>query len=276
MNKSANSKRYNGDPRDTVRFWTEGARPTICVWEITLKCNLACKHCGSRAGPERLDELSTEEALKTVHYLHEAGVKEVILIGGEAYLRDDWLDIAAEITGLGMRCTMVTGGFQFDAFHLQEALAVGIEIIGISIDGIATTHDHLRGKIGSFEAAVKTARLVRSSGVIGLTINSQVNALSMPELFRLAELVVEVGASAWQLQVTVALGRAADRPEMLMQPYQMRELLPMLHRIKTDILDPANVQLFLGNNIGYFASCAMAEKWAMSGRVVWLAALLSG
>jgi MoaA/NifB/PqqE/SkfB family radical SAM enzyme len=39
------------------------------VWELTLRCDLACDHCGSRAGKARPDELSTDEALDVVRQL---------------------------------------------------------------------------------------------------------------------------------------------------------------------------------------------------------------
>jgi MoaA/NifB/PqqE/SkfB family radical SAM enzyme len=38
------------------------------------------------------------------------GVFEVTVIGGEAYLRDDWLQIVRAIRDGGMRCSMTTGG----------------------------------------------------------------------------------------------------------------------------------------------------------------------
>jgi MoaA/NifB/PqqE/SkfB family radical SAM enzyme len=67
------------------------------VWELTLQCDLACRHCGSRAGRKRPDELSTEEALDLVRQMAELGTKEVTLIGGEAYLREDWVTVAKAI-----------------------------------------------------------------------------------------------------------------------------------------------------------------------------------
>lgn len=85
-------------------------RTSYAVWEITLKCNLACSHCGSRAGQARHQELSTAEALNLVQQLAEVGIKEVTLIGGEAFLRPDWLVIAKAITDAGMLCGMTTGG----------------------------------------------------------------------------------------------------------------------------------------------------------------------
>jgi len=34
------------------------------VWELTLACNLRCKHCGSIAGSKRPDELSLDECMR--------------------------------------------------------------------------------------------------------------------------------------------------------------------------------------------------------------------
>ena len=38
-----------------------GFAPRACVWELTLACNLRCKHCGSFAGSRRDDEMTLEE-----------------------------------------------------------------------------------------------------------------------------------------------------------------------------------------------------------------------
>src|SRR5262245_24157002 len=76
-------------------------RPAYAVWEVTLRCDLACRHCSSRAGHARPDELSTEEALNLVAQMAALGVAEVTLIGGEAYLRPDWLSIVTAIRDSG-------------------------------------------------------------------------------------------------------------------------------------------------------------------------------
>jgi hypothetical protein len=85
-------------------------RPNYAVWELTLACDLACRHCGSRAGRERPDELGTAEAIDLVEQMRDLGVKEVALIGGEAYLHDGWLDVIRAIRRCGMQSTLVTGG----------------------------------------------------------------------------------------------------------------------------------------------------------------------
>lgn len=261
---------YDGDPRHLVRWHgrTPGEPPRVVVWEITLACDLACSHCGSRAGRARANELSTSEALDLVDQFSALGLREVILIGGEAYLRDDWADIAHAIRQAGMVCTMVTGGRHFDALRIEQALAAGVQHIGVSLDGLADTHDALRGP-GSFDHAMATARRIADTRTIGLSVNTQINRLSMPELPAIADLLVRTGVHAWQLQLTVALGRAADRPALLLQPYHLLDLFPLLHAIKRDTLDPAGVQLFCGNNIGYFGPYERELRYGGQGGHVW-------
>jgi hypothetical protein len=50
---------------DEVRA-VDSVRPIYAVWEITRRCDLACQHCGTRAGHARSDELDTEECLDLV------------------------------------------------------------------------------------------------------------------------------------------------------------------------------------------------------------------
>src|SRR6516225_208892 len=98
---------------DMARGVDRAARPSYAIWEVTLRCDLACTHCSSRAGRARESELSTREALDLVDQLAELGVLEVTLIGGEAYLREDWTEIVRAVRDRGMECTMVTGGRAF-------------------------------------------------------------------------------------------------------------------------------------------------------------------
>ena len=84
--------------------------PYYAVWEITLACNLKCAHCGSRAGKKRDREMTTDECFRVVDQLADLGVQDVTLIGGEAYLRDDWDAVLRRIADRGMRPSIATGG----------------------------------------------------------------------------------------------------------------------------------------------------------------------
>ncbi|MEH2365344.1 nif11-class peptide radical SAM maturase 3 [Nostoc sp.] len=225
-------------------------RKSYAVWEITLKCNLACSHCGSRAGHERANELSPEEALDLVKQMAEVGIKEVTLIGGEAFLRPDWLEIAKAINEAGMLCGMTTGGYGISLETAQKMKSAGIRTVSVSIDGLEATHDRLRGKKGSWKYAFKTMSHLREVG-ISFGCNTQINRLSAPEFPCIYECIRDVGARAWQVQLTVPMGNAADNADILLQPHELLDIYPMLARVARRAYQEG-VQLQAGNNIGYY------------------------
>lgn len=233
----------------TVRA-VDAVRPIYCVWELTLACDLACRHCGSRAGKARPDELSTEEALDLVRQLAELGVKEISLIGGEAYLRDDWVEVIAEITRRGMIANLTTGGRGMSAERARAAYAAGLRDASVSLDGLEATHDRLRGVEGSFRSALQAMRHLTEAGV-RVNNNTQVNRLTMPDLPALLEVMIENGSHAWQIQLTVPMGRAVDEPDVLLQPYDLLELFPLLPKLK-ERADEAGLFIWRGNSLGYF------------------------
>jgi radical SAM protein with 4Fe4S-binding SPASM domain len=234
------------DARDVDRAW----RPTYAVWELTLRCDLACGHCGSRAGRTRPDELDTTECLDLVAQLAAMGVLEVTVIGGEAYLRDDWLKIVRAIRDSGMRCSMTSGGRGITAELARAAAEAGLQSTSVSIDGNEATHDRLRGVAGAHRSALAAAAHLKAAG-IGLGVNTQINRLSMRELPDVLEAIIALGARAWQIQLTVAMGRAADDPDVLLQPEDLLELFPLLVKLKARC-NEAGVALWPGNNVGYF------------------------
>ena len=162
-------------PKRPVRMLTDAdttPRPVYVVWEITMKCDQPCQHCGSRAGAVRENELSTEEAFAIAESLGRLGTREVTLIGGEAYLRPDVYDIVRKLAGLGMRVTMQTGGRAFTKERARAFRDAGLAGIGVSIDGPARVHDRLRGNLGSHAAAVQSLDNAREVGM-ALSANSQ-------------------------------------------------------------------------------------------------------
>lgn len=238
------------------------ARPIYAVWEITLACDLACRHCGSRAARARPDELTTAECLELVDQLAELGVREVSLIGGEAYLRADWCDIIRRIVERGMSALLTTGGRGLTPELARDAAAAGLGTASVSIDGNEATHDRLRGVKGSHAAALSAMRNLRDAG-IPISANTQINRLSMPELSDVLETIIRNGAHSWQIQITVAMGRAADEPEMLLQPYDLLTLFPLLGELKQRCTD-AHLVLWPGNNIGYFGPFETALRGTMA------------
>jgi len=234
---------------ETVRP-ADRVRPIYAVWELTLRCDLGCHHCGSRAGHAREGELSTEQCLDVVSQLADLGVREVTLIGGEAYLHPGWLEIVRAIRARGMDATMTTGGRGMNRERAEAAAAAGLMSCSVSVDGPEAVHDRLRGLSGSHRAARAALANLRAAGVL-VSANTQINRETWRRLPEVLELLIEHGAHAWQLAMTVPMGRAADHPELLLQPYELLDVFPALAELNLRA-QAANIRMLAGNNVGYF------------------------
>ncbi len=224
--------------------------PAYVVWELTLRCDHACTHCGSRASAPRKDELSTSEALEVADQLAELGAREVVLIGGEAYLHDGFLQIAARLRELGMQVVMTTGGRGINAKLARSMAKAGIARVSVSIDGLQETHDLMRNLRGSFDCGLRALGHLRDAG-IRVSANTNVNRLNREDLESLYEVLRQAGVTSWQVQLTTPLGRAADRPQMVLQPYDLLELMPRIAALKARGLREG-LLIAPGNNLGYF------------------------
>jgi radical SAM protein with 4Fe4S-binding SPASM domain len=224
--------------------------PAYVVWELTLRCDQPCAHCGSRAGKERPDELSTEKALTVVDELADMGAREVVLIGGEAYLHPGFLDVARRLRERGVNPVMTTGGRGITAERARDMNDAGISLVSVSVDGLAREHNLIRKAPGSFESALAALSHLRDAG-IKVAANTNINRVNAPVLEPLFELLADQGIRAWQVQITVPLGRAADRPQMLLQPYDLLDVVPRVARLK-ELAFSRGITLMPGNNLGYF------------------------
>ena len=193
----------------------------------------------------------------------DLGVREVTVIGGEAYLREDWTEIIRAIRARGMTCTMTTGGRGLDAARVAAAKEAGLQSVSVSVDGLEATHDMLRGVSGSYRSAMDAIGNLRAAR-IPVACNTQIGRQSLHEIEALFDLLVAAGIHSWQIQLTVAMGRAADEPALLLEPWQVLEVMPMVARCHEKALPPR--WHLAGNNIGYFgptrACCAAAAAWA--------------
>jgi len=145
---------------------------------------------------------------------------------------------------------MTTGGRGLTLERAKRARDAGMRSVSVSIDGLEATHDRLRGVRGSFASAIEAIANVRAVGLLA-SVNTQICRTNLDEIPSVFERLADAGATAWQMQITAAMGRAADQPELLLEPYQMLDVLPMLAALKLRG-DARGVRLWPGNNIGYF------------------------
>ncbi len=208
-------------------------KPIYAVWEITLRCDHACAHCGSRAARARPDELTFAELKAVGDALAELGCREVTLIGGEAYLHPDAVALTRHLKGLGLWVGMQTGGRGLTEPICRALAEAGMDAIGVSLDGPPEVHDVLRAARGSQTSAERALQIAASLG-LPITVNTQLNALTLPHLRWQYERMVALEVRAWRLQLTVPMGRAADHFDWILQPYQLLEALDTMAELQLD------------------------------------------
>lgn len=233
-------------------------RPRYAVWELTLRCDLACHHCGSRAGRARQDELTLNEALELVDQLAELGVAEVTLIGGEAYLYEGWLEVVRRIRARKMVCTMTSGGRGITPDLARAAAEAGLCGVSISIDGTRKTHDALRGLDGAYDSALQAYASLKAAG-IPVAMNTNINRRNLDQIEEIFDLAVQQECHGWQVFLTVPMGRAADTEDLVLQPIDLLSVMPRITAL-SEKAQAAGMRLLPGNNLGYFGPSERALR----------------
>lgn len=184
-------------------------------WELTLACNLRCNHCASAAGLPRHNELTKEEALKICDQFPELLVQEVNFTGGEPLLSPYWAEIALYLKDLGISTNIITNGLALDPKIVSQMKNVGISDVGISLDGLETTHDHIRGHKGSFKQVLRSIELLQQENIRIIVITT-VNNLNIDELPAILHLLQSVGIQYWRVQPLIPTGRANNFKKLYM------------------------------------------------------------
>lgn len=162
----------------------------VVIWNLVRRCNLTCKHCYSiSADKDFPGELSTQEVFRAMDDLKAARVPVLILSGGEPLLRPDIFDIARRAKAMGFYVGLSSNGTLVNGENAQAIAETGFDYVGISLDGIKTTHDRFRHKQGAFDAALNGVRLCREAGAkVGIRFTlAQENAHDFPALLDLME-----------------------------------------------------------------------------------------
>ncbi len=223
-------------------------RPRCCVFELTLACNARCTHCGSSAGEPRDDELSSTEALDVIEQLAGLGCESVTLSGGEPLLRKDWPELAGAVRRLGMRADLITNGLMVP--ELVKAIAEAqFSSVTFSVDGPTEVHERLRNVSGGLCRLLKGARALAGHGVrVGAV--TQVNKLNLDRLDDTHEILTANGFEAWQVQLTVPQGRAAEAGSGLcLAPRE----LPRLEAKLLELFAATPLLMQPADNIGYMS-----------------------
>lgn len=130
--------------------------------EPTIRCNLKCKMCyQGQTRALRRSELATDEVLEVYDKLKEK-VKEIKLVGGEPFVRQDIFKLVEFWDKNQKRIILQTNCTLLDEKTVGELKKYKqVTDILTSLDGPREMHDAIRGVAGSFDKLKKAIGLIQ-------------------------------------------------------------------------------------------------------------------
>lgn len=237
---------------------------TSCNWELTLRCTLNCLHCGSRAGRARANEQTLDECFAVADQLIALGCREMTLIGGEVFLVAGWDKLSAYLTDHGMRVNIVTNGYRLGAPEVEQIKRAKLTNVGISIDGMQTNHNRIRGRADAFARVRRTLDTLNDAGISTAAVTSLMN-FNCADLERLYEFLLKHGVALWQLQLVNSMGNLAGKDEFAVSRRQVRRII----RFIRDKSLERKMSIVAADSIGYFDDDETRIRGASSPLPYW-------
>jgi radical SAM protein with 4Fe4S-binding SPASM domain len=184
-------------------------------WEATLRCNLACRHCGSdcvRDDSTRDREIPgamIKGELKSIAARYPPRDCTFAIIGGEPLVRDDVIDVGAYAAGLGYNWGITTNGMLLSRSTIARLKNADLKTISVSLDGIETDHDRLRNCPGSFKIVTAAIRdLLEDPFFVKFDVICCVSRINVDRLEAFMEELVRLRIPAARFTPVFSRGRA--------------------------------------------------------------------
>lgn len=228
-------------------------QPVTAVWEVTMGCNMRCKHCGSSCAQPLPDELTTGEALDIIGQLSAIGLRWITLSGGEPLTRCDLPILIRRFAENKIAVNIITNGWLL-ANKARSLCESGVSTVAVSLDGPREIHDMIRmpGSYERSEAGIcEVQRYKKSVGVV-TTITRQ----NLSHLQELREDLIRMGVDSWQVQIGLPMGNLKERPDWLITPPEVDDIINFCY----DTMKDGRIRIYPADCIGYFNKLEQAVR----------------
>lgn len=162
--------------------------PRLMVFEVTVRCNLRCTMC-YLTEEIRTSKPASELTLDQIGaILADIDIRDVNLVGGEVFIRQDIFDILALLRDNGRHCpTLTTNGTLLSPHRAKRLVPFMLDgtvgSLTFSIDGPEEIHDAVRGE-GTFRRTLAGMRNVLAAAEeAGQALPQQFNVNIAPSEF---------------------------------------------------------------------------------------------
>ncbi len=198
-----------------------GSAPLKVGFEITYRCNSRCRQCSRwQIDPKQREaELNTREIKDVIDQIAAFPIPGISFSGGEPLLREDFGEIVEYSKQSGIPLlSLSTNGHRLADPGIRKLLLENFNRVHISIDGLSSTHDRLRGLPGSFDRVVAAVELLvaerAGAAKPDIIINFTISPDNYREIVAIAQLTQQIGADHLNFQPVHQIASAnLGRPE---------------------------------------------------------------
>ncbi len=192
--------------------------------DLTSKCNLNCKHCGSISVEDK-NELTINEIRDVIKEISGFKPERIVFSGGEPLLKKGIFDLLEYTHELGINTYMPSNGTLITSDIAKKLKKVNLGGIVISLDGNEEIHDKIRGKKGTFEKAINAIKYLVDEG-LKVTIKLTVMKWNMDQYKYLVDLTKELGVEEFALKRYIPAGKMkVNKKELLVAPEEYKEVV---------------------------------------------------
>lgn len=209
-------------------------------FELTDRCNLSCRHCGSGCSGKKdhfLDAGRVMKVLEEVSGACDAREVMICLTGGEPLLHPALTEIIRSARELGFPVGITTNGTLIDETMADQLAEAGLLTAAVSLDGIGEAHDAFRGRKGAFSGAVRGLLALKKAGVQtqALTVVQKENLHQLEEI---RSFLGGIGVDSWRLTNMDPIGRAKEQSRLLLDGRDLRDLFEFIREQRSGGEDP--------------------------------------
>jgi len=210
-----------------------GRRQFLLQWHLTAKCEESCRHCYMHDSPTYDSELKNElspEACRQVlddftRTVRGWGVEARInFSGGDPLLRKDLLGLVKEASARGFFVGILGNPHLLTEKTALKLKNAGVSRYQISLDGLETTHDSLRGRKGAFRDALRAISILNKVGLTSVVMFT-LSRLNASELIPVIRLCARKNVRIFDFARLVPAGTGKALKNEMLGADEYRELL---------------------------------------------------
>jgi AdoMet-dependent heme synthase len=197
--------------------------PLMFYYEVTLACDLVCKHCRASAQERpHPEELSTGQAKALLDQVAAFPRRPTpVFTGGDPLKRGDLLELIRHAVAAGLQPALTPSATPLATFEAFERVQkAGVRSLGISLDGAdAATHDAFRGLTGSFDRTMEMLGFAESLGM-AVQVNTTITRRNVHQVDAIADLLATKRIAMWSVFFLVPVGRGVEEERISPAEYE--------------------------------------------------------